>query len=92
MATNPKKGGIIAKGVKEQIPQIMENIKAILQAAGYSLRDIIQSNVYFVSMSLFRNFNDECAKYFDNGFPARATVGIELISEALEEISVMSKA
>jgi enamine deaminase RidA (YjgF/YER057c/UK114 family) len=46
----------------------MENIKAILQAAGDSLRDIIQSCVYFVLMLLFWDFNYECAKYFDNGF------------------------
>lgn len=68
----------------------MENIKAILQAADYSLSDVVLSNVYLASMSLFRDFNDEYAKYFDDSFPARATVAIQLMPDALVEISVVA--
>lgn len=87
LAIDPIKGRIVAKRVKEQTAQVMETIKAILQAAGYSLRDVIQSNVYLASMLLFRDFNDEYANYFDGGFPARTTPGIELMPDALVEIS-----
>ena len=68
----------------------MENIKAILQAAGYNLRDIVHSNVYLSSMALFSEFNNEYAKYFDKVFPTRATAGIELMPGALVEISVVA--
>ncbi len=68
----------------------MENIKAILYAAGYSLSDVVQSNVYISSMKLFSEFNNEYAKYFDKVFPARVTVGIELMAGALVEISVVA--
>jgi 2-iminobutanoate/2-iminopropanoate deaminase len=90
IAIDPEKGGIVAKSVKEQTAQVMENIKALLQAADYSLSDAVQCNVYLASMLLFRDFNDESAKYFDDGFPARATVGIEPMPDALVEISVVT--
>lgn len=62
----------------------------ILNAAGYDLGDIVQSNVYLSSMKNFVEFNQEYAKYFDEDFPARAMVGIELMANALVEISVIA--
>ena len=90
VAIDPKKGRIAASGIREQTVQVMENIKAILSAAGYRLSDIVQSNVYLSSMNLFSEFNNEYTKYFDTFFPARATGGIELMAGALVEISVIA--
>jgi 2-iminobutanoate/2-iminopropanoate deaminase len=90
LAIDPKEGRIVTDNIKEQTIRVMENIKAILQAAGYNLNDIVQSNVYLSSMKLFSEFNSEYAKYFDKEFPARATVGIELMPNALVEISVVA--
>ena len=90
LAINPKEGKIVADNVTLQTRQVMENIKAILNAASYSLKDIVQSNVYLSSMDLFDEFNKEYAKYFDGEFPARATVGVELKGNALIEVSVVA--
>src|SRR4030065_2012690 len=90
VAIDPKEGKIIANDIKGQTTRVMENIKAILQAAGYNFSDIIQSNVYLSSMKLFSEFNNEYAKYFDKEFPSRATIGIELMPGALVEISVIA--
>ncbi len=90
VAIDPKEGRITANGIKAQTVQVMENIKAILQAAGYSLSEVVQSNIYLSSMALFSEFNEAYAKYFDKRFPARATVGIELMPGALVEISVIA--
>jgi len=90
VAIDPEKGKIVANGIKAQTIRVMENIKEILQAAGYNLSDVIQSNVYLSAMNLFSEFNNEYAKYFDNVFPTRATVGIELMPGALLEISVVA--
>ena len=90
VAIDPKEGKIVAKGIRVQTVRVMENIKVILEAAGYSLNDVVQPNVYLSSMKLFSEFNNEYAKYFDKFFPARATVGIELMSGALVEISVVA--
>jgi 2-iminobutanoate/2-iminopropanoate deaminase len=90
VAIDPKEGRIIASDIREQTVRVMENIKTILHAAGYSLSNIVQSNVYLSSMKLFSEFNDGYAKYFVDVFPTRATVGIELMAGALVEISVLA--
>ncbi|HLE75188.1 MAG TPA: Rid family detoxifying hydrolase [Candidatus Bathyarchaeia archaeon] len=89
-AIDPKEGRIVANGIREQTVRAMENIKAILQAAGYNFSHIVQSTVYLSSMKLFSEFNSEYAKYFDRELPARATVGIELMLGALVEIAVVA--
>ena len=90
LAIDPKEGKIVAKTVTLQTKQVMENIKAILEAAGVSLKDIVQSNVFLSSMASFDEFNSKYAKYFDEEFPARATVGTELRADALVEVSVVA--
>ncbi len=90
LAIDPAEGKIVAKGIRAQTARVMENIKAILEAAGYGLNDVVQSNVYLSSMRLFNEFNNEYAKYFDKVFPSRATVGIKLMSGALVEISAVA--
>ncbi len=90
VAIDPKEGRIVSNDIRGQTVRVMENIKAILQAAGYNFSDVIQSNVYLSSMKLFSEFNSEYAKYFKEGFPARATVGTELMPNALVEISVVA--
>ena len=90
LAIDPKEGKIVATDIKGQTARVMENIQAILQAAGYQLSDVVQANVYLSSMKLFSEFNTEYAKYFAKDFPARATVGVELVPNALVEISVIA--
>ena len=65
-------------------------MKAILEAAGYSLKEVIQSTVYLSSMSLFDEFNVEYAKFFEGEFPARTTIGTELKTGTLIEVSVIA--
>jgi 2-iminobutanoate/2-iminopropanoate deaminase len=90
VAIDPKEGRIVATGIRAQAARVMENIKAILDAAGYILSDVVQSNVYLSSMALFSEFNNEYAKYFDKVFSIRATAGVKLMPGALVEISVVA--
>ena len=90
LAIDPKEGKIIVENIHLQTRQVMENIKAILEAAGYSLRDVVQSTVYLSSMAFFDEFNCEYAKYFESDFPSRSTVGAELKSGALVGVSVIA--
>ena len=90
LAIDPKEGKIIVENIHLQTRQVMENIKAILEAAGYSLRDVVQSTVYLSSMAFFDEFNCEYAKYFESDFHSRSTVGAELKTGALVEVSVIA--
>jgi len=90
LAIDPKEGKLIVENIKLQTSQVMENIKAILEAAGYSLKDVVQSTVYLSAMSLFEEFNREYTKYFETDFPARVTVAAELKQGALVEVSMVA--
>ena len=90
LAINPTTGKIVAKDIEGQTRQVMDNINAILQAADYSLKNVVQSTVYLASMKLFESFNREYTKYFEDKFPARATVSAELNADALVEVSVVA--
>jgi 2-iminobutanoate/2-iminopropanoate deaminase len=83
-----KEGKIVAAGVALQTRQVMENIRAVLEAAGCGLRDVVQCSVFLSSMTSFDEFNDEYARFFDGEFPARTTVGAELKAGVLIEVSV----
>ncbi len=90
LAIDPREGKITAQDISAQTRQVMENIKAILEAAGYSLKDVVHSTVYLSSMALFDMFNSEYACFFEGEPPARATVAAELKAGALVEVSVVA--
>lgn len=90
LAIDPKEGKMIDGDVKAQTAQVMRNIKAILNAAGYDINDVVHVTVYLSSMSLFSEFNSEYSKYFGTAPPARVTAGVELMRGALVEISAIA--
>ena len=87
---DPKEGKIITLTIKLQTRQVMENIKAILEAADYTFGNVVQATVYLTSMALFDEFNKEYARYFSDEFPARVALGAELKAGALVEISIVA--
>jgi 2-iminobutanoate/2-iminopropanoate deaminase len=90
LAIHPARGKLVASDIKDQTERILENMKAILNAAGYNLADLVQTNVYLSSLALFRDFNSIYSKYFDDEFPARTTVEATLLPGALVEISAIA--
>jgi 2-iminobutanoate/2-iminopropanoate deaminase len=87
---DPKQGKITAEDIASQTKQVMENIKAILEAAGYTMKDVVSTVAYLSSMKMFDQFNAQYAKFFEGEFPARATVGCELKAGALVEVSAVA--
>lgn len=90
LAIDPKTNTLIEADITAQTRQVMENIQAILQAANFNLKDVVQTTVYLTSMKLFADFNKEYAKYFPEIPPARATVACELKAGALVEVSAVA--
>jgi 2-iminobutanoate/2-iminopropanoate deaminase len=90
LAIDPKTNTLVTADIKLQTQQVMQNIQAILAAAGMNLNDIVQTTVYLSSMALFADFNAEYAKYFETDPPARATVACELKTGALVEASAIA--
>jgi 2-iminobutanoate/2-iminopropanoate deaminase len=90
LAIHPKTGKLAAADISAQTRQVLDNIKAVLQAGGYNLKNVVQTTVYLSSMTLFEEFNREYAKYFEPDFPARTTAACELKAGALVEVAVVA--
>lgn len=84
---NPSTGKLLADGVKDQTRQSLENIKAILEAAGSSLAKVVKVSVFLTDMHDFPSMNEIYRQYFTESFPARSCVKIsELPVDAKVEI------
>lgn len=59
-----------------QTHQVFKNLRAVCEAAGGSLDDIVKINAYLTDLSNFATFNEIMAQYFTQPFPARAAVGV----------------
>ncbi len=73
-------------GIDGQIVRVFENLKAVAEAAGGSLADIVKLNVFLTDLGNFARVNETMVRYFSEPFPARAAVGVkELPRGALVE-------
>lgn len=76
----------LVEGIDAQIVQVFENLKAVTEAAGGSLADIVKLNVFLTDLAHFAKVNETMARYFSAPYPARAAVGVkELPRGALVE-------
>lgn len=73
-------------GIDAQIVRVFENLKAVAEAAGGRLADVVKLNVFLTDLGNFAKVNETMARYFSEPFPARAAVGVkELPRGALVE-------
>lgn len=91
LAIDPKTGNLVPGGIKEQTKQAIENIAAILKAEGFSLDNVIKSNLYIVNMNDFTAMNEVYAQYFNKHLPARCCAEVsKLAKNGLIEIEVIA--
>ncbi|MCF8232465.1 MAG: RidA family protein [Bacteroidales bacterium] len=69
---NPKEGKVVEGGIEEQTEQVMKNVGAILEAAGYEYKDVIKSTCLLKDMDNFKAMNEVYGKYYPENPPARA--------------------
>ena len=66
----------IVDGFENQVKRVFDNLKAVCNAAGGSLDDLVKVNVYLIDLSNFAKVNEIMATYFVAPYPARAAVGV----------------
>ena len=71
---NPENGKVDALTIEQQAEQVLQNIGAILQAAGYGYSDVVKSTIFITDMKNFSAVNEVYKKYYTEKFPARSTV------------------
>ncbi|HTC30317.1 MAG TPA: RidA family protein [Candidatus Acidoferrum sp.] len=76
IALDPASGNLIDGDVSAQAEQVMKNLGAVLEAAGYDYGDVVKTTIFLVEMSDFAAVNAIYGKYFDASKPARSTVAV----------------
>jgi 2-iminobutanoate/2-iminopropanoate deaminase len=87
---NPKTGKIEIGTIEEQATLTFENIKAILEAGGFSMGDVVKVTAYLTDLGDFGKYNEVYKKYFTEPYPARATVGCQLLMHTFIEVDCIA--
>jgi 2-iminobutanoate/2-iminopropanoate deaminase len=88
---DPVSGEVVAGDVRRQAEQVMENIAAVLSAAGAGFNDVVKATVFLVEMGDFGAVNEVYGRYFSGHKPARSTVAVKALPRGvLLEIEVIA--
>lgn len=91
IALDPASGKLLEGDVRQQTERVLQNLKAVLEAAGSSLAGVVKSSVFLAEMGDFAAMNEVYAKAFPQNPPARSTVAVkDLPKGARVEIDVVA--
>ncbi|MDQ6857399.1 MAG: RidA family protein [Chloroflexota bacterium] len=83
VALDPASGDSVTGDVRVQTERVLDNLAAVLAAAGSDLRHVMKTTVYLVDFDDFAAMNEVYAKRFGDHRPARATVGVSALPKGL---------
>lgn len=73
---DPATGELVVGDIEAQAVRVFENLKAVAEAAGGSLRQAVKVTIYLTDLAHFATVNMIMARYFEQPYPARATIGV----------------
>ena len=92
IALDPPSGKLVEGGIEVQTRRVMQNLNAVLDAAGYRFDDVVQTQVFLSNLNHYKAMNSVYATYFDERPPARAVVQAARIPrDALVEIMMVAQ-
>ena len=80
---DPETMEVVAGDFAAKTRQVFENLKAVCEAAGGSLQDIVKLNIYMTDLSNFATVNEVMATYFQEPYPARAAIGVAALPKGV---------
>jgi len=75
----PETMEMVEGGIKAEIHRVFKNLRAVANAAGGDLSDIVKLNIFLTDLSNFPHVNEVMAEYFQQPYPARAALGIRAL-------------
>ena len=88
---NPETGNVESDNIEGQAKQSLTNVKAVLEEAGLSLKDVVKTTCFIADMSDFSTFNKVYSEFFTGTCPARSCVAVkELPKNVLCEVEVIA--
>ena len=92
IALDPSSGKLVEGGIEVQTRRVMQNLNAVLDAAGYQFDDVVQTQVFLSNLNHYKAMNSVYATYFEERPPARAVVEVARIPrDALVEIMMVAQ-
>jgi 2-iminobutanoate/2-iminopropanoate deaminase len=92
IASNPKTGALVTATIEAETQQVMENMKAVLEAAGMTFENVVKTTIFIMNMNDFAAINKVYGSYFnEKTAPARETVQVACLPKNLNvEISMIA--
>lgn len=91
IALHPQTGNMMQEDIQQETRQVMDNVCAILRAAGITTAQIVKTSIFLLDMNDFAAVNEVYASYFNGHAPARETIQVaRLPKDARVEISVIA--
>ena len=88
---DPATGEITGVSAAEQTQTVMDNLKAVIEAAEYTMADVVKTTIYLTDLKAFQEINEVYETFFSGAFPARATVQVAALPRgALVEIDAIA--
>ena len=84
IALDPKTMEVVPGDISAQAHRVFLNLRAVCEAAGGSLDDVVKVNIYMTNLGDFASVNQVMAEYFSEPYPARATVGVAALPLGVE--------
>ena len=73
---------MVSDDFRAQVVQVFENLTAVCEAAGGSMKDIVKLNIFMTDLSNFATVNEVMANYFEQPYPARAAIEVSALPKA----------
>ncbi len=80
---DPATGNVVEGGIKEQTHQALTNAKAIMEAAGLSLANVVKTTVFMADMADFAAMNEVYSTFFTEPYPARSAVAVKALPKGV---------
>ena len=81
---DPATGQLVSGDIRKQVRQVMENVSAVLEAAGSSLSRVVKTTVFITDMERFGEVNEAYSEFFTGAFPARSCVQVARLPKGAE--------
>ena len=89
---DPASGDLVTGSIEEQTKRVMENVKAVLAAAGTDLSKVVKTTCFLTDMADFVAFNGVYATYFPENPPARSCVAVAALPKGAQvEVEVLAR-
>jgi reactive intermediate/imine deaminase len=80
---DPASMEVVSGGIETEIIRVFDNLKAVAEASGGGLADVVKLNIFLTDLGNFPTVNEIMAQYFQQPYPARAAIGVAALPKGV---------